>query len=254
MFRRRSIVCCTLAILIALVASSCTASHKVAAATPTTRRPLPTTTTTVVPDGIPAPTKIALAAVATGDTVTVHPAPGVPAVAMTLSNPTVEQMPLAMLVVDQQNDWLQVRLPVRPNGTLGWIQSSQVTVSPVDNRIVISVGQRSLRVLDKTQQVIYETNVAVGKPATPTPLGRFYVDVWLPNPGSPYGKFMLSIAGFSEVLKSFAGGRGQVAMHGWSDPSVMGKNVSNGCVRMRNDDIVRLSTLAPLGTPVEIIA
>ena len=254
MIRRRSIVCCTLAILIGLIASSCSASHKVAAATPTTRPAVVSTTTTTIPDGIPAPTKVALAAVATGDSVIVHPAPGAAAVAMTLANPTIERMPLAMLVVDQQNDWLQVRLPVRPNGTLGWIQSSQVTLSPVDNRIVISVSQRRLRVLDKAQQTIFDTNVAVGKPATPTPLGRFYVDVWLPNPGSPYGKFMLSIAGFSEVLKSFAGGRGQVAMHGWSDPSVMGRNVSNGCVRMRNDDIVRLSQLAPLGTPVEIIA
>ena len=78
--------------------------------------------------------------------------------------------------------------------------------------------------------------------------------MWLPNPGSPYGQFMLSIVGFSDVLKSFAGGRGQIAMHGWSDPSVMGKNVSNGCIRMRNADIVRLSELAPLGTPVEILA
>lgn len=255
MFPRRRIVSCALALLVALVASGCKASHEAAAATPTTRHARVTTTTsTTAPEGIPQPTKIALAAVAKGDSVTVHPAPGVAAVAMTLANPTAEQMPLAMLVVDQQNDWLQVRLPVRPNGTLGWIQSSEVDVSPVDNRIVINIDQRRLRVLDKAQQVVFDTNVAVGKPATPTPLGRFYVDVWLPNPGGPYGKFMLSIAGFSNVLKSFAGGRGQIAMHGWSDTSVMGRNVSNGCVRMRNDDISRLATLAPLGTPVEIIA
>ncbi|MDP1794684.1 MAG: L,D-transpeptidase, partial [Acidimicrobiales bacterium] len=68
------------------------------------------------------------------------------------------------------------------------------------------------------------------------------------------GRFMLSIAGFSEVLKSFGGGRGQIAMHGWSDPSVMGRDVSNGCIRMRNDDILKLSQLAPLGTPVDIVA
>jgi lipoprotein-anchoring transpeptidase ErfK/SrfK len=34
----------------------------------------------------------------------------------------------------------------------------------------------------------------------------------------------------------------------------MGKNVSNGCIRMRNEDITRLAELAPLGTPVEIVA
>ena len=102
--------------------------------------------------------------------------------------------------------------------------------------------------------MIFDTPVAVGKPATPTPVGRFFVDVWLPNPGGPTARFLLSVSGFSEVLKSFAGGRGQIALHGWSDPSVMGRNVSNGCIRMRNDDIRHLSELAPLGTPVEIIA
>jgi len=191
---------------------------------------------------------------AKGESVAVHSAPGDPVVSMKLSNPTIERMLLAMMVVDRQGDWLQVRLPMRPNGAMGWIEAREVDVSPVDNRIVIALGERRVRVLDAQQQVIFDTNVAIGKPATPTPLGRFYIDVWLPNPGSPYGKFLLSISGFSDVLKTFAGGRGQIALHGWSDPGAMGKNVSNGCIRMRNDDIVRLSQLAPLGTPVEIIA
>jgi lipoprotein-anchoring transpeptidase ErfK/SrfK len=164
-------------------------------------------------------------------------------------------MTLALLAVDHQGgDWLQVRLPERPNGAVGWVQASEVQLTPVDHRVVISVGQRMLRVIDQNQQVLYQTNVAVGKERTPTPLGRFYVDIWLPNPGRPYGAFMLSIAGFSEVLKSFGGGRGQVAMHGWSDASVMGQAASNGCIRMRNADITHVATLAPLGTPVEIVA
>lgn len=221
---------------------------------PTVARTVPTTAAAPVPAGVPAPTKIALLAMAKGPVVNLHPAPGDGTVVKMLSNPTIEGMPLAMLAVDQHADWYQVRFPERPNGSTAWVRADEVELSPVENRIVISNASRNLRVLDKNQRVIYETAVAVGKPRTPTPLGRFYVDIWLPNPGSPYGKFMLSIAGFSDVLKSFGGGRGQIAMHGWSDPSVMGKNVSNGCVRMRNDDIVALSRVAPLGTPVEIVA
>ena len=246
-------------VAVGLVGASCRAGgHETAY-----RRPGPMTTTTiaapvpaaaVLPAGVPAPTKIALAATAKGSAIAIHPAPGSPEVTMTLANPTLERMQLAMLAVDQQADWLQVRLPVRPNGTTGWIRASDVDTTPVPNRVVISVSQRSLRVLNAAQETIYETNVAVGKPATPTPLGRFFIDVWLPNPGAPYGAFILSIGGFSEVLMHFAGGRGQVAMHGWSDTSVMGKNVSNGCIRMRNADITHVAELAPLGTPVEIIA
>jgi lipoprotein-anchoring transpeptidase ErfK/SrfK len=222
--------------------------------TPTTLAPTTTTAPAPVPDGVPAPTKIALLAQATGAVVHLHPGPGDASVSKMLPNPTIEGMPLAMLVVDRQGDWLQVRFPERPNGSLAWITADEVTLSPVDNRIVISITNRNLRVLDKAQQVVYETNVAVGKPRTPTPTGRFYVDIWLPNPGHPYGTFMLSIAGFSDVLKSFGGGRGQIAMHGWSDTSVMGQAASNGCIRMRNGDISRVAQLAPLGTPVEIVA
>jgi lipoprotein-anchoring transpeptidase ErfK/SrfK len=69
-----------------------------------------------------------------------------------------------------------------------------------------------------------------------------------------YGWGQLSVSGFSDVLERFAGGIGQIAIHGWNDPSAMGRNVSNGCVRMNNDDIARVAELAPLGTPVTISA
>ncbi len=261
MCRRHRLVATALVVTMGLVGASCKAGgHATSLAPSTTTRPVevtaaatPTTTSPAVV-GVPAPTKIALVALAKGATVSVHPEAGSTAVIKTLANPTIERMPLAMLAVDQQADWIQVRFPERPNGSQGWVRASEVTLTPVTSRIVVSVGQRSLRLLDKDQKAVYETNVAVGKPSTPTPLGRFYVDIWLPNPGRPYGTFMLSIAGFSDVLKSFGGGRGQIAMHGWADPSVMGRNVSNGCIRMRNADIARLSELAPLGTPVEIVA
>lgn len=204
--------------------------------------------------GVPPPTPVAFAALAAGGAVNVYASPAAAAPAITLPNPTIEAVPLALLAVAEEGEWLQVRYPERPNGVLGWVRKHEVTVSPITNRIVVSVGQKRLWVLDGDQQVLYETDVAVGKARTPTPLGRFYVDIWMPNPGSPYGAYLLSVAGFSEVLKTFGGGRGQIALHGWSDPSVMGRAVSNGCIRMRNADISHVASLAPLGTPVEVIA
>lgn len=222
----------------------------------------PTTTTTTVPvpttvsvlDGVPPPTPIALGAMAVVPKVNVYDAPGSSKVTTVMTNPTIERVQLAMFADERQGDWVHVRLPMRPNGSAGWIRASDVQLEEMKTRIVVDIGDRRVRVLDQTQAIIFDTNVAVGKPATPTPPGRFFVDVWLPNPGRPYGSFMLSISGFSDVLKNFAGGRGQLALHGWSDTSVMGKNVSNGCVRMRNQDIEQLAKLAPLGTPIEIVA
>ncbi len=256
MFRRgRLVVLLVLSLVAGVTGAACKGSDTLSSfAPPTSTKVRVVPQSAAGPFGVPAPTKLALAARAVGRAVTVHTGPASPTVLKTLSNPTIEGMPLAFLAIDQQGDWLQVRLPERPNGVTGWVKADQVALTPVENRIVVSVGERRVRVLDKTQKLIYETDVAVGKPRTPTPLGRFYVDIWLPKPGTPYGAYLLSIAGFSEVLKSFGGGRGQLALHGWSDPSVMGAAASNGCIRMRNDDISHLATLAPLGTPVEIVA
>lgn len=43
-----------------------------------------------------------------------------------------------------------------------------------------------------------------------------------------------------------------VGIHGTNDPASIGKDVSHGCIRVPNDVVVRMATLLPLGTPVEI--
>ena len=73
-------------------------------------------------------------------------------------------------------------------------------------------------------------------------------------PPGAYGPFALGLSGFSETLSEFGGGNGQIAIHGWSDESVIGQAVSNGCIRMPNGVIERLAPLAPVGTPVTIRA
>jgi lipoprotein-anchoring transpeptidase ErfK/SrfK len=45
---------------------------------------------------------------------------------------------------------------------------------------------------------------------------------------------------------------GYVGIHGTSEPQLLPGRVSHGCIRMRNDDIVRLARLMPIGTPLTI--
>jgi lipoprotein-anchoring transpeptidase ErfK/SrfK len=54
------------------------------------------------------------------------------------------------------------------------------------------------------------------------------------------------------VLTSFAGGDGQVAIHGTNQPGLIGSEVSHGCVRVDNTTITKLARMIPLGTPVRI--
>ncbi|MGI8757500.1 MAG: L,D-transpeptidase [Acidimicrobiales bacterium] len=71
---------------------------------------------------------------------------------------------------------------------------------------------------------------------------------------APYGPFQVSVSGFSEVYQSFGGGIGQIAMHGTNRPQLLGQPISNGCVRMDNAVTAQMSALAPLGTPVDVVA
>lgn len=184
------------------------------------------------------------------------PGPGAVPIA-TPPNPTHEGYPLVVSIIEESEDgqWLHVRLPQRPNGTTGWVRAADLRTWEVPNRIEVNLTTRRLTVYDgDSDTVLFDTDVAVGRPSTPTPLGDFHVDIVVPLGGHRvYGWGQMSVSGFSEVLERFAGGIGQIAIHGWNDDSVMGTASSNGCVRMRNADIARVAELAPLGTPVRIV-
>jgi lipoprotein-anchoring transpeptidase ErfK/SrfK len=95
--------------------------------------------------------------------------------------------------------------------------------------------------------------VAVGSNATPTPVGRYYVNQRLipPDPGGPYGPGAVGISAFSPVLTGWAQG-GPIAIHGTNEPWSIGRAVSNGCIRLRNPVLRRVFRQALAGTPVFI--
>jgi lipoprotein-anchoring transpeptidase ErfK/SrfK len=150
-------------------------------------------------------------------------------------------------------EWLEVMLPVRPNGTVGWIKAGEVDLSLDPFRIEIDTTRRRLD-LYEGDALILSTEIAVGVGATPTPHGEFYLAELLqpPDPDGAYGPYAFGLSGFSETLDSFAGGDGVVGIHGTNDPSSLGSEVSHGCVRVHNDVIADLAARVPLGTPVSI--
>jgi lipoprotein-anchoring transpeptidase ErfK/SrfK len=162
--------------------------------------------------------------------------------------------PLALVVVDDEVDgWLEVQLPTRPNGSTGWIRAAGVETRTVTVAVHVEVAARHLVVTDGGR-VVLDTPVAVGAPGTPTPTGTFFVVDKLATgqPDGAYGPFAFGLSAHSEVLTEFAGGDGQVGIHGTSDPTSIGRPVSNGCVRVPNEVAAQLEDLLPLGTPVTI--
>jgi lipoprotein-anchoring transpeptidase ErfK/SrfK len=150
--------------------------------------------------------------------------------------------------------WLRVLLPRRPNGSSGWVRREQVRIKPVANAVEVDLSSRTASLL-RNHQRVRTWRVAVGKGATPTPTGRFYVTVKLRPPqisADAYGAWALGLSAYSEVHQTFGTGDGQIALHGTYQPGKLGLPVSNGCVRMDNEMITLLAETLPLGTPVTI--
>jgi lipoprotein-anchoring transpeptidase ErfK/SrfK len=221
----------------------------------------PTTSTTPPPpppkaaSRAPAPVPGAVvAAHVAGPSIDIYTSPG-GELAMTLANPRATGAPLVLQVVEDRGGWLAVRAPTRPNGFVGWVRADGMSFTTSDVRILVDVGDRTVSVF-RGEELLGTFPGAVGRPATPTPLGTFYVaEVHdLRGQHAVYGTFALGLSAFSETLSTFNGGDAQTAIHGtWADDSV-GRVVSNGCVRLHNADVEWLASVAPVGTPVEIVA
>jgi hypothetical protein len=148
--------------------------------------------------------------------------------------------------------WYRVQLPIRPNGAVGWVRASSIRLQRVDLRIEVDVSQRRLTLFRRGRHVL-DATVAVGASATPTPIGRFYVNQELvpDDTSGPFGPGALGISAFSPVLTGWAQG-GPVAIHGTNEPWSIGQAVSNGCIRLPNDTLARLFKIVPPGTQVII--
>jgi lipoprotein-anchoring transpeptidase ErfK/SrfK len=161
--------------------------------------------------------------------------------------------PLVFLVQRRHGDWLNVKLGRRPNGAHAWVRASAVTLSTTRYTVQIQLRKHRLAVR-RGKRTVLRAPIAVGKSLSPTPTGRyFFTDLIKPkNPRGFYGPYAFGLSAYSSVYTSFAGGDGQVGIHGTSTPSVIGTDVSHGCIRVRNSVIRRLAARVPLGSPVEI--
>lgn len=213
----------------------------------------PSPTTTVDPN-------LNIVATAAVPVLSVYEAPGAAEPVHQLENPQPsaaigESTPLVLLVREQQPGWLNVLLPIRPNGSSGWIRDSDVTLETHDYRMLVELGAYRVTVWKGTEVLLQEP-VGLGKGASPTAVGLFYTKELLQVPASQpfFGPYAYALSGYSEVYYDFMGGPGTLGLHGTDDPSGLGRSVSNGCIRMSNEGITRLAEILPVGVPVEIRA
>jgi lipoprotein-anchoring transpeptidase ErfK/SrfK len=200
-----------------------------------------------------------LAALSRGPTLAVHAAPGTDRPYQHLDADNPWGQPLRLLVVrdaaDEHGDiWLRIQLPTWPNGQEGWVPASDVKLTEATERVVVDLSERRL-VRVRAGRPIARLPVAVGKAATPTPIGRYFVwaKVGTGRPAGPYGSYILGLSGFSEAIEPWTEwpGEPRLAIHGTDDPAEAGHAVSNGCIRVLNG-LLRVLRDVPMGTPVII--
>jgi lipoprotein-anchoring transpeptidase ErfK/SrfK len=153
----------------------------------------------------------------------------------------------------RRGSWLRVIAPERPNGSDGWIPASAARLGYTDISIRIDRSARRLTLLDG-RRVLHRFPVAVGRPGTPTPLGRFAITDRLrtDRADSPYGCCALALSGHqTHLLPGWPGGD-RLAIHATPAVDSIGKQASLGCLRAATATLHALLRVVPLGAPVFI--
>ena len=236
------------------------------ASTSSTSAPVVSTTTVEVVSDLPSSTT---AAVVTADSlpegsslvgqaaaqVEIFDGPKLAAPSYVLESATSLGSPRVFLVETGPVDgWVEVSLPIRPNGSTGWVRAGALDLDVIDYAIFVDLSDRRLR-LERGKEFVLDTAVAIGSPHNPTPTGSYFVTdiVELTDPGGPWGPFALGLSAFSDTITEFNGGNGIIGIHGTNRPASIGEPVSLGCVRVPNEIAAQLAELVKLGTPVEIV-
>jgi hypothetical protein len=151
-------------------------------------------------------------------------------------------------------EWVEARIPGRPNGRTGWMLRELLSSFHRTRwRIVVDRSRRRMRVF-YGGRLLRTFPVGVGKPSTPTPVGHFWIDerFKLSDPSSPYWPYALGTSDYS-TLPNWPGD-GVVGIHGpYGEPEKIPGDPSHGCIRMLDPDITWLARRVTLGTPVDVV-
>ncbi len=162
---------------------------------------------------------------------------------------------LVLILQEQVNSrgepWTQVRLPMLPNNTVGWVPSSTLgDVHHLHTHLIID-RRHFTATLIRAGKVVFRSRVGVGRTYWPTPRGEFYVRTHMAHAGGIYGSAAFGTSARSAVLTDWPGG-GFIGLHGTDQPGLIPGRISHGCVRFHNMDISRLARMIHPGMPVTI--
>jgi hypothetical protein len=158
-------------------------------------------------------------------------------------------------IARQRGPWLGVVATERPNGELAWINMKNrgLDFRRTQYSLHADLSGRWVE-LRRRGRRIRRLAVAIGRPGSETPTGRFAVTDKLSGYryGSYYGCCILALNGHQPNLPPGWTGGNRLAIHGTNAPGTIGAAASAGCLRAGEADLRVLMRRVPLGTPVFI--
>lgn len=154
-------------------------------------------------------------------------------------------------------EWIKVLLPIKPNGTAGWVKLlSSEEIKTTRRYIEISLKKRELS-FNRSGNKTSSHSVVIGTPKTPTPKGLMAVQDIMANadPNEFTGSRIVVLTSFSETLETFQGAPPRIALHGRGGAALkdnLGTASSNGCIRLDNKEIETIARYLKPGDPVWI--
>jgi hypothetical protein len=163
--------------------------------------------------------------------------------------------PRVVSVAARRGRWLGVVTTALPNNKLGWVRRDDpaLRAARVGYSLRADLSARTLE-LRRDGRVVRRLSVAVGRPGSPTPTGRFAVTDKLRGTsyGPYYGCCILALSGHQPNTPPGWTGGDRIAIHGTDAPATVGQPASAGCLRAADADLQVLMRRVPLGTPVFI--
>jgi hypothetical protein len=164
--------------------------------------------------------------------------------------------PQVLGVAARRGSWLGVVTSARPNGRLAWIRrGAAVSLARTRWSLHADLSERTLT-LRRDGRAVRRLSVAIGRPGSDTPTGRFAVTDKIAGSrfGPYYGCCILALSGHQPNTPPGWTGGDRLAIHGTDAPATIGTPASAGCLRAADADLRPLMAKVPLGTPVFVRA